>query len=277
MAASLKEDLEARHDDDRYPDDRHDPRRRATALNRTLRTEAELRDINERFYDRLWTDAKLIAPERFNTWPLVSELSTTSSRCLEVAPGLRPRLPIDGTCFVDMSLPAVSRLNAQGAKVVRGLISALPFADRQFDLVCAFDIVEHVEDGEGALAELSRVAAPGAVLLLAVPLYEARWTPFDDLVGHHRRYEPAQLQALLASRGFTIERSAPYGMQPRSSWLLDLGMWFLEHRRQRALWWYNHVFMPMQTRWQKPLSFVDGLGDTGGVDEVLLVCRKLAS
>jgi len=248
--------------------------RRAIALNRSLRTEAELRDVNEQFYDRLWADTKLIPPERFNTWPLVSELSATHSRCLEVAPGLRPRLPIETTCFVDMSLPAVSRLNAQGAHVVQGLISALPFADRQFDLVCAFDIVEHVEDGEGALSELSRVAAPGAVLLLAVPLHEARWTPFDDLVGHHRRYEPSALQEQLASRGFTIERSAVYGMQPKSSWLLDLGMWFLEHRRQRALWWYNNIFMPLQTRFQQPLTLVPGFGETRGVDEVLLVCRK---
>ena len=246
-------------------------------MNRSLRSEAELRDINQRFYNRLWTDAKLIGPERFNTWPLVSELSTTGPRCLEIAPGLRPRLPIEGTCFVDMSLPAVSRLSAKGANVVQGLISALPFADNQFDLLCAFDIVEHVEDDEGALSELSRVAAPGATLLLAVPLHESRWTAFDDLVGHHRRYEPAYLQEQLARRGFTIERSAAYGMQPRSSWLLDLGMWFLEHRRQRALWWYNYVFMPMQTRFQKPLMLAPGLGDTRGVDEVLLVCRKHAS
>jgi SAM-dependent methyltransferase len=243
-------------------------------LNRSLRPEAELRDINARFYNSLWSDAKLIAPERFNTWPLVRGLSAKHSRCLEIAPGLRPRLPIEQACFVDMSLPAVTRLHAAGAKVVQGLISALPFAAGSFDLVCAFDIVEHVEDGEGALSELARICAPGAALLLAVPLYEARWTPFDDLVGHHRRYEPAQLQARLASRGFVIERSAAYGMQPKASWLLDLGMWFLEHRRQRALWWYNQVFMPMQTRFQKPLTLVDGFGEIRGMDEVLLVCRK---
>lgn len=243
-------------------------------MSRTLRTEAELREINRRFYDGLWSGAKLIAPERFNTWPLVSELSATRPRRLEVAPGLRPRLPLQNTCFVDMSPPAVTRLRARGANVIQGLISALPFEAKAFDLVCAFDIVEHVDDGEGAFAELSRVAAPGATLLLAVPLHEASWTPFDDLVGHQRRYEPADLQQRLDHHGFTIERSAVYGMQPKSSWLLDLGMWFLEHRRAKALWWYNHVFMPMQTRFQKPLTFVAGLGDTRGVDEVLLVCRK---
>ena len=63
-------------------------------------------------------------------------------------------------------------------------------------------------------------------------------------------------------------------MQPKSSRLLDLGMWCLEHRREKAMWWYNHVFMPLGVRFQKKLSLVPGMVDTEGVDEVLLVCRK---
>ena len=240
-------------------------------------SEPPLQEINRRFYDGLWSGARVIPPERFNTWPLVSELIAAAPRRLEVAPGLRPRLPLQQTCFVDMSQQAVSRLSALGTNVRLALISDLPFGAQAFDLVCACDIVEHVQDDEAALRELSRVAAPGATLLLSVPLHAARWTPFDALVGHCRRYEPAQLEALLLRHGFTIQRSAVYGMQPRSSRLLDLGMWYLEHHRERALWWYNHVFMPLQTRFQKPLRLVPGWVDTHNVDEVLLVCRRTAS
>ena len=60
------------------------------------------------FYDPLWTSARLVAPERFNTWPMVRSLIAPGRPRLEVAPGLRPRLPIEGTCFVDISAPAVS-------------------------------------------------------------------------------------------------------------------------------------------------------------------------
>ena len=238
--------------------------------------EADAREANRRFYDPMWTDVRLVGPKRFNTWPLVSSLAAAGGARLEVGPGLRPRLPIDGTYFVDMSPPAVGKLRAHGAHAVLGLVSALPFPDRAFELVCALDIVEHVDDEDGALAELARVAAPGAALLLSVPLHPSQWTAFDDFVGHRRRYEPERLVAKLAEHGFSIERSAVYGMKPESSRLLDLGMWWLTHRREQAMWWYGNVFMPLAVRFQKKLELVPGVIATDKVDEILAVCRRMS-
>lgn len=246
----------------------------ATLVAARVRSDAELLEANRNFYDPLWRDAQLVGPERFNTWPLVQALVAQSPRRLEVAPGLRPRLPIAGTQFVDISEPALARLHAHGGHTVLGQITAIPFPDRAFDLVCALDIVEHVDDEDGALSELSRVAAPGAVFLLSVPLHPAQWTAFDDFVGHCRRYEPQRLRSKLAEHGFAVEQSAIYGMQPKSSRLLDLGMWFLVHRRERAMWWYNRVFMPLGLRFQKKLALVPGMIDDADVAEIILVCRK---
>src|SRR5882672_9393378 len=92
-------------------------------------TDTELLEVNRRFYDAMWTDARLVEPERFNTWPLVCSLVAQSQRRLEVAPGLRPRLPIEGTHFVDISAPALARLRQRGASVTLDSISELPFAD----------------------------------------------------------------------------------------------------------------------------------------------------
>lgn len=238
------------------------------------RTDTELLEANRAFYDPLWRDAKLVTPDRFNTWPLVCALVTQSTRRLEVAPGLRPRLPIAGTQFLDFSEPAVARLRAAGGDAVPGNICALPFADQSFDLVCALDIVEHVDDEDGALSELSRVSTAGATFLLSVPLHPEQWTAFDDFVGHRRRYEPKRLKSKLEEYGFVIEQSAVYGMQPKSSRLLDLGMWFLQHRRERSMWWYNKVFMPLGLRFQSKLVLIPGLIDDTEVAEIILVCRK---
>ena len=213
-------------------------------------------------------------PERFNTWPLVRPLLAERQSRLEVGSGLRPRLPLAGTCFIDASLPAVTTLREHGARAELGLVSRLPFEDGTFHLVAAFDIVEHVDDDEAALSELARVAAPMSTLLLSAPLHPSRWTKFDDLVGHRRRYEPGELVSKLARHGLSVAGSSAYGMQPRSSLLLDLGVWGLTHRQERAIWWYDRVFMRLGLLFQKKLELVPGMMDVAEVDEVLLACRK---
>jgi SAM-dependent methyltransferase len=237
-------------------------------------SERALVSENRRFYDGLWSAARLVEPQRFNTWPLVQSLLPGAARRLEIAPGLRPRLPIEGTQFLDISEQALAKLRARGAQVTLGEVTSLPFGSGSFDLVCALDIIEHVEDEQGALSELARVAAPGATLLLSTPLHPSLWTPFDDFVGHKRRYEPQRLAEILVQHHLRLERSAVFGMAPRSSRLLDLGMWWLSHHRERAMWWYNHAFMPLGLHFQKALLFSPGMIATEGVDEVLLICRK---
>jgi SAM-dependent methyltransferase len=239
-----------------------------------VRSERELFDYNRSFYDLLWSGARLVEPERFNTWPLVRSILPSSGRRLEVGPGLRPRLPIEGTQFVDVSQAALEALRERGADLAMGSITGLPFAAATFDLVCALDVVEHVDDEDGALSELARVATSGALLLISMPLHPARWNSFDDFVGHKRRYEPQRLLAKLAEHHFRVERSAIYGMQPRSSRLLDLGMWWLTHHRERAMWWYNFVFMKVGLRMQETLQLSQGMIATDAIDEILLVCRR---
>jgi SAM-dependent methyltransferase len=238
------------------------------------RSARDLLEKNRRFYDMLWSGASLIEPHRFNTWPLVQSLLPTSGRRLEVAPGLRPRLPLEGTQFVDISAPALAKLRARGAQVVLSQVTSLPFADGAFDLVCALDIIEHVDDGDGALSELSRVAKAGAAVLISVPLHPSLWTPFDDFVGHKRRYEPPDLLSKLAQHHLVVEGSAVFGMQPRSSRLVDIGMWWLLHHRELAMWWYNRVFMRLGLWFQKGLRLAPGMIATDDVDEILLVCRR---
>ena len=113
---------------------------------------------NRNFYEPLWRDARLVEPEQFNTWSLISPLVVRATRRLEVAPGLRPRLPVDGTAFVDISINALTKLAACGGRSVLASIGRLPFADGTFDLLCALDIIEHVDDDQRAMAELARVA-----------------------------------------------------------------------------------------------------------------------
>lgn len=237
-------------------------------------SERELLEANLAFYNPLWEKSRLVPADRFNTWPLVQSLLAQPQARLEVGPGLRPRLPLQGTYFLEASRPAVDKLRQHGARAELGLISSIPFDDEAFNLVAALDIVEHVDDDDAALAELSRVAAPAATAILSAPLHPSLWSKFDDLVGHRRRYEPAELTAKLARHGWSVEGTAVYGMQPRSSLLLGFAVWGLTHRRESAIWWYDRVALGLVARFQPKLVVVPGMMDVTNVDEILLVCRK---
>lgn len=233
----------------------------------------EVEHTNQTFYDSLWSGVRLIQPSRFNTWPLVQTLAQAAPARLEVGAGMRPRLPIHGTHFADISAPALTALKQRGGKVSTASIGDLPYADNTFDLVCALDIIEHVEDDQKALAELCRVAKRGATLLLSTPLHMDCWTEFDALVGHYRRYEPAQLRELLSQNHLRVRQSGVYGMKPKSSRLVDWSMDQLQKNPERALWWYNRVFMPLGLRFQKPFVLHAGLMDLEPLGEIFLICE----
>ena len=229
---------------------------------------------NSRFYDAFWTGTYLTRPERFNTWPLVASLLPGAPRRLEVGPGLRPRLPVAGTHFLDLSQPVVGQLNLRGGQARTGEITALPYGDASFDLVAACDVIEHVADDRRVFAELSRVLRPAGRLIFSVPLHPAYWTVFDEHVGHARRYEPAELQQRLYQNGLVVEKSVAFGMQSNNPRLLRLAVQGLTRHPTAALRCYNWLFFPLGRLFEQPLQFTPGLMDLNGVHEVLLVCRR---
>jgi SAM-dependent methyltransferase len=234
---------------------------------------ADVAATNRHFYDSLWSGTELLPPERFNTWPLISALTAGAPGRLEIGPGMRPRLPIGGTCFIDISVQAIERLNALGANAITATPTALPFASCQFELVCAFDVIEHIADDVRVFGEISRVLKDDGTLVLSVPLHRANWTDFDVGVGHFRRYDPQDLRNIIAAHELVLEQSATFGMQPKSRFLVRVGMWMLQHARTRALRWYNRV-LPWAIYFQKPLAFAPGLIDGTRVSEVVVVCRR---
>jgi ubiquinone/menaquinone biosynthesis C-methylase UbiE len=78
-----------------------------------------------------------------------------------------------------------------------GDILDLEFKNETFDLVCAFDVIEHVEDHKQALSELLRVTKPNGAIVLTVPAHMHLWSD-HDLVNHHfRRYVIEDIEKLI--------------------------------------------------------------------------------
>jgi SAM-dependent methyltransferase len=89
------------------------------------------------------------------------------------------------------------------------------FADisrgRTFDLVCAFEVLEHLEDEAAALAAWHGLVRPGGRLLLSVPGAPRMYGASDERAGHFRRYDRSSLRAVLEQAGFEDVQIAAYG------------------------------------------------------------------
>jgi glycosyltransferase involved in cell wall biosynthesis len=96
-------------------------------------------------------------------------------------------------------------------KILRATLDALDPARAQFHSILAFEVLEHVEDDRGLLAQAFRLLAPGGRMLASVPAHQHRFSVVDELVGHVRRYERDQLAARFAEAGFEVEELWCYG------------------------------------------------------------------
>ena len=76
-----------------------------------------------------------------------------------------------------------------------------------FDLVAAFDVVEHVEDDAAAVAALAGRLKPGGFLVTTVPAYAWLWSDHDAQHHHKRRYARAAYRRLFEAAGLTVRRA----------------------------------------------------------------------
>ena len=155
-------------------------------------------------------------------WDVVSRLVARAlpepgSRVLEIGCGqgavgvrLATRHRYTGV-ELDGASVAVARERATGldARLVHGPLSTLD--DDGFDLVCAFEVIEHIDDDAAALAEWAGRLRPGGTLLLSTPAWPSRYGAMDAAVGHYRRYEPDALAGLLTAAGLVDVGTRLYG------------------------------------------------------------------
>ena len=79
-------------------------------------------------------------------------------------------------------------------------------AGHRFDLVTAFDVIEHVKDDVAFLKSINDHLVPGGRLLATVPAYPFLWSTFDEMNHHYRRYTRQALKQSLTASGFSVLR-----------------------------------------------------------------------
>jgi SAM-dependent methyltransferase len=80
-----------------------------------------------------------------------------------------------------------------------------------FDVVCAFEVLEHIRDDRAALATWTPHVRPGGWLLVSVPAGRHRFGPTDVKAGHYRRYDRDDLAAVLSAADLVEIEVITYG------------------------------------------------------------------
>jgi SAM-dependent methyltransferase len=103
----------------------------------------------------------------------------------------------EGLGFAAARLPGVELFQMDARRI--------PFRD-EFDLIGAFDVLEHVQQDEEVLAQMHQATRKGGGIMITVPHHRFLWSSVDELSRHVRRYQTRELREKVSRAGFSIVR-----------------------------------------------------------------------
>lgn len=106
-----------------------------------------------------------------------------------------------GLRFAKQRLPGITLMQMDARRI--------PYED-EFDVVGAFDVLEHIEEDKTVFQNMFRAVKPGGGILVSVPQHQWLWSSVDDYACHVRRYSAGELHAKIETAGFEILRSTSF-------------------------------------------------------------------
>jgi SAM-dependent methyltransferase len=137
-----------------------------------------------------------------------------------------PELELTGSELFEEGL-RVARRRLPEVRLLQSDARGLPF-DAEFDVLGCFDVLEHIEEDDSALASMFRAVRRGGGILLTVPQHPRLWSAGDEFGRHVRRYTRSDLVSKVEHAGFRIERITSFVS-------LLLPLMAISRRRQQRL------------------------------------------
>jgi SAM-dependent methyltransferase len=111
--------------------------------------------------------------------------------------------------FFDIALLPLKQYKSRGKlwHPFCGDINYLPYRNHSFDFITALDVLEHLENDERAIEEISRILQGKGIAVITVPHRNKYYTRQDEIIGHYRRYEIDQVVSLFRKYGLKLIRT----------------------------------------------------------------------
>jgi len=103
----------------------------------------------------------------------------------------------------------IARQRVPTATFVEATLAELGERDA-YDVVGAFDVLEHIEDDQAALDRIASALRVGGLLLATVPQHPQLWSATDVEAHHVRRYRPQELASRVRAAGLVPLRSTSF-------------------------------------------------------------------
>jgi SAM-dependent methyltransferase len=119
--------------------------------------------------------------------------------------GMQPYLKAYGNVFgIEPNEEAAMICRNRGYQNVFSNIEQIAASGLRFELIGAFDSLEHIQDDVALLTSLKPLLQEHGVLIINVPAYPRLWSGHDIQHEHFRRYTVSSLRTLLETNGFRV-------------------------------------------------------------------------
>jgi SAM-dependent methyltransferase len=106
---------------------------------------------------------------------------------------------------MDISRRILEKIDLPGRRLIEAdLLQPFPADSGGYDAVLALDVIEHLDDDQGAVRQMARLLKPGGSVIIAVPARPDLFSDFDKIQGHRRRYMPETLRAAVEGGGLNL-------------------------------------------------------------------------
>jgi SAM-dependent methyltransferase len=107
----------------------------------------------------------------------------------------------EGLVFANQRLPGITLLQMDARCISY---------EMEFDVIGAFDVLEHIQEDEGVLSQMFHAVKPGGGILITVPQHRFLWSVVDEHAFHKRRYSRRELVAKVERAGFRVIRTTSF-------------------------------------------------------------------
>lgn len=120
-----------------------------------------------------------------------------------------PHMMLTGSEIYVNGLARAANRVGRGVDLLQMDARSIPFVE-EFDVIGAFDVLEHIEEDEAVLAGIANALKPGGGAILSVPQHPWLWSQADEVACHKRRYTRRELAGKCRGAGLTVERDTSF-------------------------------------------------------------------